>query len=50
LATMAASALDRMASNAFSRAQASAMGVPILTRDAARYRAYFPGVEVVGPG
>lgn len=34
----------------FIGAQANAMGVPILTRDAARYRAYFPEVEVIGPG
>jgi hypothetical protein len=33
----------------FIGAQASALGVPILTRDAERYRTYFPEVEVVGP-
>jgi predicted nucleic acid-binding protein len=33
----------------FIGAHASALGVPILTRDAGRYRTYFPEVEVVGP-
>lgn len=33
----------------FIGAQASVMGVEILTRDAARYRTYFPQVGVVGP-
>ncbi len=34
----------------FIGAHASALGVPILTRDVGRYRTYFPQVEVVGPG
>jgi predicted nucleic acid-binding protein len=29
--------------------QASVLGIPILTRDAERYRTYFPQVEVMGP-
>ncbi len=33
----------------FIGAQARAMGVAILTRDATKYRTYFPEVEVVGP-
>ncbi len=33
----------------FIGAHASALGIPILTRDVARYRTYFPEVEVVGP-
>lgn len=33
----------------FIGAHASALGAPILTRDVARYRTYFPEVEVVGP-
>jgi predicted nucleic acid-binding protein len=28
---------------------ASALGVPILTRDVARYRSYFPEVRVLKP-
>lgn len=34
----------------FIGAHARVLGAPILTRDAGRYRAYFPGVEVLGPG
>ncbi len=33
----------------FIGAQAQVMGCALLTRDARRYRAYFPQVEVVGP-
>jgi predicted nucleic acid-binding protein len=32
----------------FIGAQASVLGIPLLTRDAARYRTYFPDVELVG--
>jgi predicted nucleic acid-binding protein len=34
----------------FIGAHAAVTGAPLLTRDAARYRTYFPTVEVVGPG
>lgn len=34
----------------FIGAQASVLGVPLLTRDAARYRTYFPEVELAEPG
>lgn len=30
-------------------AHAEAIGAPLLTRDVARYRTYFPKVEIVGP-
>ncbi len=30
-------------------AHASVMGLPILTRDARRYRSYFPDVEIIAP-
>jgi predicted nucleic acid-binding protein len=33
----------------FIGAHASALSVPILTRDVARYRTYFPEVKIVGP-
>lgn len=33
----------------FIGAQASVLRVPILTRDAGRYRTYFPELEVIGP-
>ncbi|MBI1867843.1 MAG: type II toxin-antitoxin system VapC family toxin [Methylocystis sp.] len=33
----------------FIGAQANALGVPILTRDATRYRTYFPQVEIIAP-
>ena len=33
----------------FIGAHAAVRGVPVLTRDARRYRAYFPTVEVIGP-
>ena len=33
----------------FIGAQASVLGVPILTRDLVRYRTYFPEVELVAP-
>ena len=33
----------------FIGAHASVLGVPILTRDIARYRTYFPEVKIVGP-
>lgn len=33
----------------FIGAHASVLDIPILTRDVARYRTYFPEVEVVGP-
>lgn len=33
----------------FIGAHAEAIGAPILTRDFARYRAYFPKVEIMGP-
>lgn len=33
----------------FIGAEASALSVPILTRDTTRYRTYFPEVEVIGP-
>jgi len=32
----------------FIGAHAAVLGVPILTRDAGRYRTYFPGVELIG--
>ncbi len=28
---------------------AEALGIPILTRDTARYQTYFPNVELIGP-
>lgn len=34
----------------FIGAHAAVLGVPVLSRDAARYGSYFPQVEVVGPG
>jgi hypothetical protein len=33
----------------FIGAQAAVLGCPILTRDARRYRAYFPGVKLITP-
>ncbi|ARN82118.1 type II toxin-antitoxin system VapC family toxin [Methylocystis bryophila] len=33
----------------FIGAHASVLGAPILTRDVARYRTYFPEVKIVGP-
>lgn len=33
----------------FVGAHAAVVGVPVLTRDASRYRAYFPTVELIGP-
>lgn len=33
----------------FIGAQAQASGMPLLTRDAARYRSYFPGVALIAP-
>lgn len=33
----------------FIGAHASVLGVPLLTRDAGRYRAYFPSVELIAP-
>lgn len=34
----------------FIGAHAAALGIPILTRDVARYRTYFPEVELISPG
>ena len=33
----------------FIGAHAASLGIPLLTRDAARYRTYFPAVEVISP-
>jgi predicted nucleic acid-binding protein len=33
----------------FIGAHAQVLGLPILTRDSRRYRAYFPEVEVIAP-
>lgn len=33
----------------FIGAHALALGIPILTRDVARYQTYFPSVELIGP-
>lgn len=33
----------------FIGAHAAALGIPILTRDVARYRSYFPSVELICP-
>lgn len=33
----------------FIGAQASVLGAPLITRDAARYRSYFPTIELISP-
>lgn len=37
-------------SDFFIGAHAAIRGIPLLTRDTARYRAYFPTVAIIGPG
>ena len=33
----------------WSGAHAAVTGMPLLTRDASRYRTYFPGLELIAP-